>query len=432
MRIAFVSQPRDPIAASGVQRGSVAIVTWELARRIAPMHQVQIYAPQSPGEPHEEQAANGIVIRRVPRSFRLLHKILDVGTGILELSPPYFSMGAFHREYASDVAQALARDPPDVVHVQSYAQFIPQFRRAAPKARIVLQVHDELLTRVSSPALEERIAMADAIVTCSDYVTQKWRTRFPGKVAHIQTIGNGVDLERFRPPDAPSSMPSVLYVGRVSPEKGVHVLVDAFERLLSDVPDAELTLVGPAGLLPWSQVSLLKDDPHIAALAHFYGDGLFDRIDKQITHARDSYTSAITARVLAATRARIRTLGAVSYDEVPRLYRQSAVLAVPSLVNEPFGLPIAEALACGLPVVASRCGGIPELVQEGETGWLVDRGDVPALARALRQALTDAVTTSGMRHAARSRAEATFGWELASARLARTYDKLTDAAGVSG
>jgi glycosyltransferase involved in cell wall biosynthesis len=427
MRVAFVSQPRDPIVASGVQRGSVAIVTWELARHIAESHLVQIYAPQSPGEAREERAANGVTIRRVPRSFRQLHKILDIGTGIFELSPPYFSMSAFHREYASDVANELSRDPPDIIHVQTYAQFIPQFRRAAPKARIVFQVHDELLTRVFTPALEERIGMADAIVTCSDYITQKWRARFPAKASRIETIGNGVDLERFRPGDPAPSNRRVLYVGRVSPEKGVHVLVQAFERLLTEVPDAELVIVGPAGLLPWSQVSLLKDDPHIAALQPFYGNTLSDRIDRQIVHARESYSNAIVAGVSAATRARIQVRGAVSYDDVPRLYQESAVLAVPSLVNEPFGLPLAEAMASGLPIVASRCGGIPELVTEGSTGSLVERGDVEALAQALRRALTEPTVRSGMRHAARSQAEARFGWQLASARLARTYDPLTGA-----
>jgi glycosyltransferase involved in cell wall biosynthesis len=427
MRVAFVSQPRDPVFASGVQRGSVAIVTWELARHLAESHLVQVYAPQYPGEPREERAANGVTIRRVPRSFRQLHKMLDVGTGIFGLSPPYFSTGAFHREYASDVSNELSRDPPDIIHVQTYPQFIPQFRRAAPKARLVFQVHDELLTHVYTPALEERIAMVDAIVTCSDYITQKWRARFPAKAPRIETIGNGVDLERFHPGERGVSNRRVLYVGRVSPEKGVHILVQAFERILAELPDAELAIVGPAGLLPWSQVSLLKSDPHIAALQRFYGTTLGDRFDKQIVHARESYSNAIVAGVSAATRARIQIRGAVSYDDVPRLYQESAVLAVPSLVHEPFGLPLAEAMASGLPIVASRCGGIPELVTEGSTGWLVERGDIEGLAQALRRALTDATARSGMRHAARSQAEARFGWQLASARLARTYDHLTGA-----
>lgn len=420
MRVAFVSQPRDAIVASGVQHGSVAIVTWELARRITEHHEVQVYAPRSPGELREERAANGITIRRVPRSFRLLHKILDVGTGIVDLSPPYFSTGAFHREYAAEVARELARDPPDIVHVQTYAQFIPLLRRAAPKARIVFQVHDELLTRVTSPAVAQRVAMADAIVTCSDYVTQRWRERFSASAQQIQTIGNGVDLERFRPADAASKR-RILFVGRVSPEKGVHVLAQAFERVLTEVPDAELVIVGPAGLLPWSQVSLLKDDPHVAALQRFYGHDVIDRVRKQIVHARDGYASAIAASVSTATRARIETRGAVGYDEIPRLYHEAAVLAVPSLCNEPFGLPLAEAMASGLPVVASRCGGIPEIVRPGSTGWLVERGDVAGLARALRTALTEPAVTLGMRHAARFQAEATFGWQLAAARLTRAY-----------
>jgi glycosyltransferase involved in cell wall biosynthesis len=420
MRVAFVSQPRDPIVASGVQNGSVAIVTWELARRIADSHEVTIYAPHVSGQLPEERAPNGITIRRMPNSFRLLHKALDLGTGLLNLSPPYFSTPGFHREYASDLVHALERDPPDIVHVQTYAQFIPLIRRAVPKARIVFQVHDELLTHVGTPAVESRVSAADAIVTCSDYVSQRWRARFPQAAGRIHTVGNGVDLERFRPVED-EVPPRVLYIGRVSPEKGVHVLVQAFERVLAAVPDAQLQIVGPAGLLPWSQVSLLTDDPHIAALAPFYGRSLGERIQKQIVHAADGYLTDLRSKVTAATFGRIQMRGAVAYDDVPRLYHETAVLAVPSLVNEPFGLPVAEAMASGVPVVASRCGGIPERVQDGTTGLLVGRGDVEALAQSLQRILIDRATRTGMGNAARSQAEAVCGWSFAAARLANIY-----------
>jgi glycosyltransferase involved in cell wall biosynthesis len=420
MRVAFVSQPRDPIVASGVQNGSVAIVTWELARGIAESHDVTIYAPHVSGQLPMERASNGITIRRMPNSFRLLHKALDLGTGLLNLSPPYFSTQGFHREYASDVVHALARDVPDVVHVQTYAQFIPLIRRAVPKARIVFQVHDELLTHVRTPSVESRVSMADAVVTCSDYVTQRWRARFPLRADHIHTIGNGVDLERFRPVER-EVPPRILYIGRVSPEKGVHVLVQAFERVLAAVPDAELQIVGPVGLLPWSQVSLLTDDPHIAALAPFYGCSLTERIQKQIVHAGDGYLTDVKAKVTSATLARIGMRGAVAYDDVPPLYHETAVLAVPSLVNEPFGLPVTEAMASGVPVVASRCGGIPEHVQDGVTGILVERGDIDALSQSLQRILIERTTRVGMGHAARLQAEADCGWSLAAARLADLY-----------
>jgi glycosyltransferase involved in cell wall biosynthesis len=420
MRVAFVSQPRDPIAASGAQGGSVAIVTWELARGIAKAHQVTIYAPHASGQLPQELAPNGIAIRRMPNSFRMWHRLMDVGTGLFDMRPPYFSTQWFHREYAFDIAYALTGDEPDIVHLQTYAQFIPIVRRAVPKARIVFQVHDELLTRLRTPAFESSVAMADSIVTCSDYVTQRWRARFPQRASSIHTVGNGVDLERFRPADR-DRPPRILYIGRVSPEKGVHVLAQAFERLLPAIPDAELHIVGPVGLLPWSQVSLLFDDPHMAALARFYGRSFSERIDKQIVHARDGYLTEIKAGVATTTASRIQMRGAVAYDGVPALYHETAVLAVPSLLNEPYGLPIAEAMASAIPVVASRCGGIPERVQDGATGALVARGDVEALAQALQRLLLDRTARIGMGHAARSQAEAICGWPLATARLSNVY-----------
>src|SRR5687768_5761663 len=125
MRLAFISQPRDAIAATGTQRGSVAIVTWELARRLANRHDVSIYAPLVNERELEERGPENIRVRRIPRVFRRLHKALDFGTGLLGVRPPYFSTPLFFREYGAAVAAALARDPPDVVHIQVCAQFIP-------------------------------------------------------------------------------------------------------------------------------------------------------------------------------------------------------------------------------------------------------------------------------------------------------------------
>ena len=78
MRIAFVNQPRDYMLASGAQRGSVSIVTWELARRLAAQHEVVVYAPCAPGQAFEERATNNLLFRRTPRALRNLHRSLDL------------------------------------------------------------------------------------------------------------------------------------------------------------------------------------------------------------------------------------------------------------------------------------------------------------------------------------------------------------------
>jgi glycosyltransferase involved in cell wall biosynthesis len=431
LRIAFVSQPRDAMEVTSAQRGSIATITWELARRLAQRHDVTIYAPQTPGQLPEERSAEGVLVRRIPHVLRRLHKAIDRGTALLGMHPPYFTTNAFFREYALAVGQLLARDPPDVVHVQICSQFIPVMRRAAPHARIVFHAHDELLTRLDPPLMTRRLAMADAVVTCSDYVTYRWRERFASRRAHIFTIGNGVDLERFRPRDAHTAAerePLVMYVGRVSPEKGVHVLAQAFERVLAEVPAARLSVLGSAGLLPFNQISLLEDDPFIASLIEFYGHGVFTRLRKQVFDARRGYVAAVRASVSPAARARMEFHRPQEYLDLPLLYRRAALLVAPSLCAEPFGLPLAEAMASGLPVIASRSGGMPGIVEHGRTGCLVERGDVAGLANMIVALLRDPQRLHEMGRAARVAAEARFGWRAATERLESVYRSVNEPA----
>jgi len=431
LRIAFVVQPRDAVEAGSAQRGSIATITWELARRLAQHHDVTIYAPRAPGQLAEERSAEGVLVRRIPRVLRRLHKAIDRGTALLGMHPPYFTTNAFFREYAIAIGQLIARDPPDVIHVQICSQFLPVMRRAAPHARIIFHAHDELLTRLDPPLMTRRLAMADAIVTCSDYVTYRWRERFATRRAHIFTIGNGVDLERFRPPDGDSDTerePRIIYVGRVSPEKGVHVLAQAFEAVLAEVPDARLQVLGSAGLLPFNQITLLEDDPYIASLIEFYGHSVFTRLRKQVFDARHGYVDAICDSVSPATRARIEFHTPQPYLDLPLVYRRASLLVAPSLCAEPFGLPLAEAMASGLPVIASRSGGMPGIVEHGRTGCLVERGDVARLADVVIALLTDRQRLYEMGRAARVSAEARFGWRAATERLESVYRSVSEPA----
>jgi glycosyltransferase involved in cell wall biosynthesis len=101
------------------------------------------------------------------------------------------------------------------------------------------------------------------------------------------------------------------------------------------------------------------------------------------------------------------------------------VLVAPSMLHEPFGLPLAEALASGLPIIASRAGGMAGIVEDGVTGRLVERGDAVALASAIRTMLMDATGLLAMRGAARTAAETRFGWEQAADRLEAAYARVT-------
>lgn len=425
-KIAFVSQPRDPVTATGAQHGSVATVLWELATRIALRHETVVFAPRAPGQAPEESYGSLLGIRRVP-AWRSLHKTLDIGTGILGWRSPYFASRAYFREYGLAVARALKRYQPDIVHLQNHSHFLPLFREAVPRARLIMQVHDELHSLLPAGPVRARLQDIAAVVTPSEFVTRRLEGRMSYMTGRVHTIGNGVDSATFRPARrgdaAGRGVLRILYVGRVSPEKGVHQLAEAIRLLGGSTESFELEIAGPVGLLPLSQVQLLATDPHVAALGRFYGSGLWGALDSQLLRARSGYRSFIESLLPVAARQRVRFLGPLSREAVIGAYHRADVLAIPSLCEEPFGLPIAEGMACGLPCVASKAGGIPEIVEHEVTGLLFERGDAAGLAGALQRLALEPAVRERFGRLGRERAERLFDWSVPAARLDALYQR---------
>jgi len=115
--------------------------------------------------------------------------------------------------------------------------------------------------------------------------------------------------------------------------------------------------------------------------------------------------------------------GALDTDELVRLY-SSAEIAVTASLYEGFGLPAAEAMSCGTPVIASRAGALPEVVGEDGTGVLVPPADAPALAAAIKQLLENDALRRSMGEAARKRIEESFSWEVAARETLKVYGEL--------
>src|SRR5262245_32170731 len=189
-------------------------------------------------------------------------------------------------------------------------------------------------------------------------------------------VANGVDTELFRPdPAAPRDAEMILCVGRASdPNKGVRTLIEA----LAKVPaPARLTLV---------------DDDH-----------------------RDNPARGWAERAGVADRVRIA--GRVEVDALVGLYRRAALVAVPSRY-EGFGLPAAEAMACGTPVVAAAAGALPEVVGTGGGGVLVARDDASALAAGIRELLADPARRAELGARGRAGIVAAYAWPSVAARTA--------------
>jgi glycosyltransferase involved in cell wall biosynthesis len=205
-------------------------------------------------------------------------------------------------------------------------------------------------------------------------------------------IYGGADPARFAP-DPQCARRGVLFVGRITPHKGIDRLIDA-------LPDgAALTIAGSEGHDPeWPE---------------------------------RGYPALL--RRLAADRD-VTFLGPVADADLPALYRRAAVLVLPSVertvygreirVSELLGLVLLEAMMSGTPVIASALGGIPEVVEEGATGFLVEPGNVPMLRERLEQLLGDPALAARMGRAARELAQERFTWDACARRCLAVYEEL--------
>ena len=431
MKIAILNQPQDPMAAAEEQRGSVAIVNWELARCLARRHEVIVYAPRARGQAGV-QRCGGIEIRRIPFVARRLHKAVQLFVGRVRWGPPYFTSRWYYREYFAQVARDLATCRPDIVHLPQQMQFAPLFKMAVPGVKVVVHIHQDELAKLERELLRRDLASVDAVATVSDFVTAGARARLPEMAAQIHTVGNGVDVLRFRPQASDRGARGqgtdarplrLLYVGRIAPDKGVHLLMEAFDRLTREGVSLELTLIGKPGLLPYDLLSRLLggDGQALEAVREFYGRSLRSWIVKEILGHRRSYGRALRARLSPVAARRVRFLGTVPQPELIRSYRAADLLVLPSIWQESYGLPVAEAMACGVPVLASASGGVPELIEDGATGRLVPRLDTEALARALGEMSADPARLREMGRAARARAERMLTWIHSAERLERLY-----------
>lgn len=234
-----------------------------------------------------------------------------------------------------------------------------------------------LRTHMFRHAVEE----ADALICPSRFVADYFTTAFGTSLAPIHIVANGVDL---RPDDAvppPDDAFRVAYVGAVVEHKGVHVLVDALRR--ARLPRARLTLFG------------ITEEPYFASLR---------RTADEVQNLQ------------------FRAYGAFEPRQLPGFLAGADVVVVPSVGWETFSIVIREALACGVPVIASRLGALPEGVRDGENGLLFTPGSSTELATILQTLDADRARLAALRDGIRPS-----DWTSVAERTARVRAIMTDA-----
>lgn len=317
-----------------------------------------------------------------PKAAKILEPLL---TNVLMLAPPPVT---------------------DVIHCHTwYTMFAGFLARTLYGKPLVATVHsleplrpwkEEQLGRgyrLSTWCEESGLRAADLVIAVSAGMRADILRAYDLDEAKVRVIHNGIDPERFRRTEESEAVerrgiqkPYILFVGRVSRQKGLDVLLAA----AADLPE-DLTVAICTGA---------PDTPGLADELKAAAAGLprVHWFEEMIPHA-----------------------------DLVQLYSHAAAFVCPS-VYEPFGLINLEAMACERPVVASRVGGIPEVVADGETGFLVPPGDPQALAAAIRRLLADPPLAARMGAAGRKRVEELFTWRAVARTTLAAYAEVLDTA----
>lgn len=361
--------------------GSATVtVIHELARRHAARGEpTQVIVGR--GTRHDYPVGEGVEVSFPPLPTRS-RKGIDVALGRLGLSRPFAS-----RLYRPAL-DAVDPDFEGVAFLHNSPPAVELFARRRRRAQVCLYVHNELFRTYGRREMRRTLAGADRVICVSAFMADRLTERLGRPGPNVRVVHNGVDTERFRPAEGgpPPRDPVVLFVGRVVPYKGVDLLLRAAVKIAAPGRRFRVRVVGSSDFSAASALS-----PYEVELRRI-ARPLGDRVEFQPFVDRDGIA-----------------------DE----YRAASIFCIPSTWDEPCSLTLPEALASGLPSIASCRGGIPEV---GGDGVLYFRPpDVDELAERLCHLIEDAPARAEWARRARRRAHA-LSWETQYGRLLAALD----------
>ncbi len=275
------------------------------------------------------------------------------------------------------------RFAPDLVHVNDdgVTVFFHLNTFHLYSCPTVTTVHAPVRVGAPNGSLSVRMLRASSRVVAVSQAIFKATTAFAPEIApRASVLLNGLTMPLLEPAPLPYNPPRFLIMGRLVPEKGFDLALEAFAALLPHFPAVRLTVAGDGSARTY-----------LEALAQHLGIG----------HATDF-------------------MGWTAPDEIPTLINAVTAVVVPSRWEEPFGLVALEGAQMARPVIATRVGGLPEIVVDGETGMVVTAADSAALASAMRSVLESPGASARMGAAARQRAARYFS----GARMVDEYESL--------
>jgi glycosyltransferase involved in cell wall biosynthesis len=381
----------------GRAQGGAEVVLLMLRERLRQLgHDVRLFA-SSVGDinlpNHADYTCRGTV-----SSFRTLLQSFNPWAAIAlkrvlaEFRPDVVHVKMFLTQLSPSILPLLA-DIPSLYHVVWYRPICPLGSKLLPDNTLCYSPPGLVCHRTGCLPWRDWVPLMFQL-----RLWRKWRDAFNVIVANsvstqrrllaegitaAEVISNPVSITE--PRSTLPAIPTIAFAGRLVREKGIEILLRAFALVQAQRPEAKLVICG--------------DGPESG------------KISALINQLR------LTSNVSMA--------GFVSPARIQEIFRASWVVAVPSIWEEPFGQVTIEAMMSGVAVVASDAGGPAEVVLDGETGFLVPPGDIPALAKALLRILTDGSLAERLGHSGRERAIMEYSEEKVADQFLDIYRGIT-------
>ncbi|MCG6182589.1 glycosyltransferase family 4 protein [Anoxybacillus sp. LAT_38] len=373
MRIAFICTEKLPSPA--VKGGAIQLMIDGIAPMFAAKHTLTIFSITDPSLPMYE-IRDGIEYVRVPKE-----------------------------QYEQHIVNELKKRTFDVIHVFNRPANVLFYKQAAPNSRFVTSLHNDMFSpmKMKRDVAERVIAEVDAITTVSEYMKRTVTKRYDVRDDLIHVVYSGVDATRYTPPwtEEGKQMRTtmrqrfgtedddvILFIGRLSKTKGVHVLIESMNHVLAERPKAKLVIVG----------------------GKWFSDNRPNEYVRFLHQLAKPYND------------RIQFTNYIPSEHIPHIFTIGDVFVCSSQWHEPLARVHYEAMAAGVPIVTTNRGGNSEVIEHNVNGLVVDDYASPkAFARAISELLHDKEKALALAHEGRKRAETTFSFANTAEQLERVY-----------
>lgn len=358
-------------------------------------YEVDVIARKGVNEPDHEEI-DGIRVHRVasPYNLNAIRKLTRLNS-----QKPFH---VIHAHGTCGISYPLFRfriRKPLVVHTHGTARGMA-LHRFTPPTSVSLKDSVRSKIRESTAIFRQEVywRTADMLIAVSYFLKEEIEKLYNIDSSKIEVAYNGVDTSIFRKTDNSDELRElglegkriILYVGHFGLRKGITYLIEAMREILREEPEAFLLCVG--GTPEWLGTDV-------------YWQILKEKIEQ------------------AGIKKNARLMGQIPHQKLPIYYSMAEVFAFPSLY-EAMGKVVVEAMACETPVVASRVGGIMEIVENGRNGFLVKPKDVKNLGEAILTVLQDKNLANKFAKEGRRTVESKFTWKKTVEQISRAYERI--------